>query len=149
MERMLCICNPAQEHVRCCKNSARPSVCHCTTEKALEINATICYRGTCLLSEPAKEYGGVSNKRTIKITDKRTGNVQKGFAAGRECLNQNLEQKMMVDKFFEEDRKMLAAFMNFDKTHNRVDREGLWDVLRIYEAGRHILERKFLCVIHI
>ncbi len=35
---------------------------------------------------------------------------------------------------------MPAAFMDLEKTYDRVDRKSLWDVLRIYGVGGHLLE---------
>ncbi len=35
------------------------------------------------------------------------------------------------------DRKLFAAFMDLEKAYDRVDRNGLWDILRVYGVGGH------------
>ncbi len=47
---------------------------------------------------------------------------------------------MLVEKYIEKDRKLFAGFMVLEKAYDRVDRKGLWDVLRIYGVGGHLLE---------
>ncbi len=48
--------------------------------------------------------------------------------------------KILVEKYLEKDRKLFAAFMNLEKTYHRVDRKGLYDILRVYGVGGQLLE---------
>ncbi len=41
----------------------------------------------------------------------------------------------MVEKYLEKDRKLFATFTDLKKAHDKVDREGLWDILKIYGMG--------------
>ncbi len=37
-------------------------------------------------------------------------------------------------------KKLYAAFMDLEKAYDMVDREALWNVLRIYGVGRQLME---------
>ncbi len=90
------------------------------------------YRGISLLSVPEKIYGRILNERMMKITDKSVGDEQGGFRKGRECVDKIFALEILVEKYQEKDRKLFAAFMNLEKAYDRVDRKGLWDILRVY-----------------
>ena len=38
-------------------------------------------------------------------------------------------------------RRVYAGFMNLEKAYDRVDREALWQVLRMYDVGAKLLNR--------
>ncbi len=38
------------------------------------------------------------------------------------------------------DKKLYAAFMNLEKAYDRVNREALWSLLRIYDVGGQLLK---------
>ncbi len=38
------------------------------------------------------------------------------------------------------DKKLRAAFMDLEKAYDRVDREALWSVLKIYGVGGQLLK---------
>ncbi len=38
------------------------------------------------------------------------------------------------------DKKLYAAFMDLEKTYDRVNREALWSVLQIYDVGGQLLK---------
>ncbi len=40
--------------------------------------------------------------------------------------------KMLVKEYLGKDKKLYAAFMDLEKAYDGVDREALWDVLKIY-----------------
>ncbi len=98
------------------------------------------YRGISLLSVPRKIYGRILNERMMKITDKSVGDEQGGFWEGKGCVDKNFAVKILVEKYLEKDRKLLADFMNLEKTYDRVNRKGLWDTLRVYEMGEQLNE---------
>ncbi len=51
---------------------------------------------------------------------------EKGSVRERECQRK--------------DKKLYAAFMDLEKAYDRVDREALWSVLRIYGVGGQLLK---------
>ncbi len=98
------------------------------------------YRGLSLLSVPGKIYGRILNERMMKITDKSVGDEQEGFQKGRGCVDEIFAVKILVEKYLEKDRNLFAAFVDLEKAHDRVDRKGLWDTLRVYGVGGQLLE---------
>ncbi len=49
--------------------------------------------------------------------------------------------KMLVKEYLGKDRKLYAAFMDLENAYNRVDREVLWYVLKIYGVEGQVMER--------
>ncbi len=49
-------------------------------------------------------------------------------------------QKNIVGKYLEKDKKFFVAFMDLEKAYDTVDKKGLWDALREYGVGGHLLE---------
>lgn len=47
--------------------------------------------------------------------------------------------KIRVEKYLE-DKKLFVTFMDLEKAYEKIDRKGLWDALRIYRVGGHLLE---------
>ncbi len=45
-----------------------------------------------------------------------------------------------VEEYLGKDKKLYAAFMDLEKAYNRVDREALWSVLRIYGVDGQLLK---------
>ncbi len=76
----------------------------------------------------------------MKITDKSVGDEQGGFRRGRGRVDQIFAVKMLVEKYLDRERKLFAAFMDLEKVCDRVDRKGLWDILRVYGVGGQLLE---------
>ncbi len=48
--------------------------------------------------------------------------------------------KMLVEKYLGKDKKLYAAFMDIEKAYDRVDREALWNLLKIYGVGGQLLK---------
>ena len=46
-----------------------------------------------------------------------------------------MDQICAVKKYLEKDRKLYAAFINLDKTYDRIDWKSLWDLCRMYGVG--------------
>ncbi len=65
---------------------------------------------------------------------------QEGFRKGRGCVDQIFAMKRLVEEYLHKDTKSYAAFMDLEKAYNRVDREALWSVLRIYGVGGQLLK---------
>ena len=46
----------------------------------------------------------------------------------------------MIEKSLERNRKLFFGYMDLEKAYDRVDREGLWECLRMYGIGEILLE---------
>ena len=111
------------------------------------------YRGISLLSIPGKVYGRILIERVTEMTESKISQEQGGFRKGRGCIDQIFTVKSVAEKYLSKGRKLYAAFMDLEKAYDRVDREGLWEVLRIYGVGGQLLngmkafyERASACV---
>ena len=90
------------------------------------------HRGICLLSVIGKIYGRILIDRVRYITEELVGEEQGGFRRGRGCVDQMFALRCIVEKYLEKGKKVYAAFMDLEKAYDRVDRQGMWRVLRIY-----------------
>lgn len=97
------------------------------------------YRGISLLSIPGKVHARVVTQRLQKITDDKIGEEQGGFRKGRGCVDQIASMRLLVEKYLAKNRKLYAAFMDLEKAYDKVDWEGLWDVLTVYGVGGKLL----------
>ena len=98
------------------------------------------YRGISLLSVPGKVYGRILTERLMEATEAKVSEEQGGFRKGRGCVDQVFAIKMIVEEYLGKDKKLYAAFMDLEKAYDRVDREALWNVLRVYGVGGQLLE---------
>ncbi len=64
---------------------------------------------------------------------------QGGFRKGRRCVDQIFAIKVVVEEYLGKGKKLYSAFMDLKKAYDRVDREALWSVLKIYGVGRQLL----------
>ncbi len=64
---------------------------------------------------------------------------QGGFRKGRGCVDK-ICAMMLVEEYFRKGKKLYSAFTDLEKTYDRVDREALWSVLKIYGVGRQLLK---------
>ena len=60
---------------------------------------------------------------------------QGGFRVGRGCVNQIFTLKQIGKKGWEKKCKVYMGFMDLEKAYDRVSREALWQVLRMYDVG--------------
>ncbi len=63
-----------------------------------------------------------------------------GFRKEKSCLDQILLIKMLVEEYLGKDRKLHAAIMDLEKEYGRVEREPLWNVLKIHGVGGQLME---------
>ncbi len=56
------------------------------------------------------------------------------------CVGQIFETKRLVEEYLGKHKKLYAAFMDLEKVYDRVDREALWSVLKIYGVGGQLLK---------
>ncbi len=98
------------------------------------------YRGISLLSVPGKVYGRILTERLMEIAEGKVSEEQGDFRKGRGCVDQIFAMKRLVEEYLGKDKKLYVAFMDLEKAYNRVNREALWSVLRIYDVGRQLLK---------
>ncbi len=98
------------------------------------------YRGITLLSVPGKVYGRILTERLMEVTEGKVSEEQGGFRKGRGCVDQIFAMMMLVEEYLGKDKKLYAAFMDLEKAYDRIDREALWSVLKIYGVGGQLLK---------
>ena len=64
---------------------------------------------------------------------------QRGFRAGKGCVDQIFTLQQIDEKAREKKRRVYMGFIDLEKTYNRVNREALWQVLRMYDVGGKLL----------
>ena len=64
---------------------------------------------------------------------------QERFRAGSGCVDQIFTLKQIGEKAREKKRRVYVGFMDLEKAYDRVNREALWQVLRMYDVGGKLL----------
>ena len=98
------------------------------------------YRGISLLSVVGKVYGKVLVRRIREGTEDVICEEQAGFRRGRGCVDQIFAVRQVCEKSLAKGREVFLAFMDLEKAYDRISREGLWDVLKVYGIGGKLLE---------
>ncbi len=78
-----------------------------------------------------KRYGRILTERLMQITEKKVSDEQGGFRRGKSCVDQMFAIEMLAEEYLGKGKKLYAAFM---------DREALWNVLRIYGVGGQLMK---------
>ena len=65
--------------------------------------------------------------------------VQSGFRRGRVCTDQIFIVRQICEKYLGKDKDMYFAFLDLEKKNDRVDRDAMWNVLRLYGIGGRLL----------
>ncbi len=76
----------------------------------------------------------------MEVTEGKASEEQGGFRKGRGCVNQVFSMKKLVEEYLRKAKKLYAVFMDLEKAYDRVDREALWSVLKIYGVGGQLLK---------
>ena len=97
------------------------------------------YRGISLLSVVGKLYGIVLIRRVREGTERAIGEEQCGFRRGRGCVDQIFAVRQVCEKFLEKGKDVCWAFMDLEKAYDRIDRDAMWKILRIYGVGGRLL----------
>ena len=79
-----------------------------------------------------KIYPGILVDRVRRVTGGLFDNEQGGF---RRCVDQIIALKQIGEKARERKRRVHVDFMDLKKVYDRVNREAIWQVLRIYDVG--------------
>ena len=97
------------------------------------------YRGISLLSVVGKVYGRVLINRIRDKTEEVISEVQGGFRRGRGCTDQVFVVRQICEKYLAKGKDVYFAFMDLEKAYDRVDRDAMWNVLRLYGVDGKLL----------
>ena len=97
------------------------------------------FRGISLLSVVGKVYGRVLINRIRDTTEKVIAEVQGGFRRGRGCTDQIFTVRQICEKYLGKGKDVYFAFLDLEKVYDRVDRDAMWNVLRLYGIGGRLL----------
>ncbi len=111
---------------------------HCI--KVRELSMSVLVLGVCLLSIVGKVYGKVLIRRVREGTEGMIRDEQDGFRRGRGCVDQIFAVRQVCEKHLAKGKEVFRAFMDLEKAYNRIDRKGLWTVLRLYGLGGRLLK---------
>ena len=64
---------------------------------------------------------------------------QRGFRVGRGCVDQIFTLNQIGDKAKEKNHSVYMGFIELEKAYDRVNREALWQVMRMYDVGGKLL----------
>ena len=98
------------------------------------------HRGISLLSIVGKVYGRIVIDRVRGITEQLISEEQGGFREGRGCVDQIFTVRILAEKYLERGKRLYLAFVDLEKAYDRVDRNALWQVLRVYGVGGRLLK---------
>ena len=111
------------------------------------------YRGISLLSIPGKVYGRILIEKVRSMTEGLIGEEQCGFRSGRGCVDQVFVMKQMSEKFVNKNKNLYVAYMDLEKTFDRIDKDAMWRVLGMYgvrgqllKAVKSLYEKSEACV---
>ena len=86
------------------------------------------------LSVVEKVYGRVLINRIRDETENVISEVQGGFRRGRGCTDQIFTVRQICEKYLGKGKDVYFAFLDLEKAYDRVDRDTMWNVLRLYGA---------------
>ena len=98
------------------------------------------FRGISLLSVVGKVYGRELINRIRDKTESAIAEVQSGFRRGRGCTDQIFIVRQICKKYLGKSKNMYFAFLYLEKVHDRVDRNAMWNILRLYGIGGRLLQ---------
>ena len=104
------------------------------------------FRGISLLSVVGKVYGRVLINRIRDKTETVIAEVQGGFRRGRGCTDQIFIVRKIYEKYLGKGKDVYFAFLDLEKAYDRVDRDAMWNVLRLHRiGGRLARSEEFVC----
>ena len=83
-------------------------------------------------------YVGILVDRVRRVTEALIDDEQRGFRAGKGCVDQIFTLKTYVRKH-EKKNVVYVGFMDFENAYDRVIRDALWQMLRMYDVGGKLL----------
>ena len=88
-----------------------------------------------MLNVVGKIYAEILVDRVRRMTEGFIDDEQKGFKAGKWRVDQIFTLKQIGGKAQEEKCRVNVDFIDLEKIYDRVNREALWQVLRMYNVG--------------
>ena len=64
-------------------------------------------------------------------TENAMAEVQSGFRRGRGCTDQIFIVRQICEKYLGKGKYLFFAFLDLEKAYDRVDRDAMWNVLRL------------------
>ena len=98
------------------------------------------FRGISLLSVVGKVYGRILINRIRDKTENVIAEVQSGFRRGRGCTDQIFIIRQICEKYLGKGEDVYFTFLDLEKAYDRVDRDAMWNVLRLYGIGGRLLQ---------
>ena len=98
------------------------------------------FRGVSLLSVEGKVYGRVLINRIRDKTENVIAEEQGDFRRGRGCTDQIFIVRQICEKYLGKGKEVYFAFLGLEKAYDRVDRNAMWNVLRLYGVGGRLLQ---------
>lgn len=91
-----------------------------------------------MLSITGKVYGRLIIQRIINETEGVLGE-QCSFCHARSCVDKILALRQMSEKKNEKGKPLYMCFVDLEKAYDRVDRNGVREILKMYGLGGHTL----------
>ena len=90
-------------------------------------------------------------KRVRARTECAIGEEQCGFRQSRGCMDQVFAVRQVCEKYLANGKDVFWAFMDLEKPHDTLDRQGMWQMLRVYGVGGKLLKavQSFYVVGHV
>ena len=79
-------------------------------------------------------YAGILVDRVLRVTGDLIGDEQRGFRAGRGCIDHIFSLKQRGKKAREKKCRVHVGFIDLEKANDRLNREVLRQVFRIYDV---------------
>ena len=88
---------------------------------------------------PGKVHGRILKRLVVENSEGQVGEEQSGFRKGRSWADQIFVLRQLCEKMKEKGKRVWVEFMVLEKAYDRVDRDALWQVMRIYGIGGRVL----------
>ena len=85
-----------------------------------------------MLGVIGKIYAEILVDRVHIVTGGLIDDEQGGFRGGRRCVDQIFTLKQIGEKEREKKHRVYVCFIDLEKVYDKVKREDLWQMLRIY-----------------
>ena len=84
-------------------------------------------------------FGRVLINRIRAETEDVLMEEQCGFRRGRGCVDQVFVVRQVCEKYLAKGKDSFWAFMDLEKAYDRVDKDAMWQVMRISDIGGRVL----------
>ena len=87
-----------------------------------------------MFSVVEKIYAGILVDGVRRVTVGLIDGEQGGFRVEMNCVDQISTLKQIGEKAREKKRRVYVGFIDLEKAYDRVNREALWQVLKMYDV---------------